>query len=752
MVNGKEQTAVKYSDAERNLKNTESSEEEFEEEREQLFNQKNSLKGRLIKWFVFVALIIPIVAGTLTISLYYKGHTEISNQNLSNTASFFNSFISYNIIERSNDIKALAKENYIAKAAKLTNTRDIVSELNKYVAYNDIYDMIMVFDRAGRLRNINDISGQGKKINSQALVGLNQSTWQWSTLPGDNEATIEWFNSCIKPDREKAYITKEIRQNKTFQNLKLPEYNIFFAMPIKQRGQVIGCVVSAFSMEKMAMHYKNVIASVKKGIKSFDISIMDKNGIIIWESFENNQRAFLDNLKLTNDPLYENWKSKGFKSYESEMLDKRTGKKIFASIQTIEEFNWAVISKADKSEVQKSSINIFLISIITTLLLMILTAFLIYKYTKKITMPIQSSAVAIEKIGYGDLRVQVEVESQDELGKLQFFINEMANHLRTLVRALTGSRSVSTTYSHQAAKRVKDILRSNQEQAALLEEASAAVEELSASTQSILEASQKQLKGAETNSKAMDDLQDSFIKSADIQRQITKEASQTMEQARSGGDAVQILVVSMEEIFETSQKILGIIDVINDIADQTDLLALNASIEAARAGEHGKGFAVVAHEISELAERSSTSAKEISRLLRTANQKVEDGTEKVRGTREIFSKIINSMESLTKDIKIVREFDTVQSGAVNETAQRARNVALLAKEIADATRLQNQSAEEITDDMSRANEITSDNVEQIEKLDSLLKELESLMEEGLKLVHQFKLPSKSEEDENNLLQ
>ena len=711
-----------------------------------LFEQKKSLRFRLVSWFLLVALMIPAISGTLTLFLYSRVvDTEIT-QKFANTAQGFKDYISNNMAERYTDIQLLAKEYFILRGVDETNSKTVIDELNNYVTHKNIYSNIMIFDEYGRLKNINTKSSNEETTKANRLIGTSQSLWKTVIIAGDKDSDIDWFTRCIEKDRKAPYYTKSIRQNKSLLDLELPSVNILFAMPVKKRGAVAGCVVAAVPIDNLEPVLLKNIKSIRKDIKTLELSLVDKDGLIIWESFQGNNRAFADNLRLSNDPLYHEWKDRNFSSLVAEMMDRRLEKKVLASISTesglgsFSGLGWAVIARAENSEVHKSSVFTIVLSLGVTFILLIINSILIYLFTKKITLPIQTSATAIEKIGYGDLTREIQVFGQDELGKLQFFINETTRHLRILVGALTGSRTASTSYTHEAAERVKEILRSNQEQAALLEEASAAVEELSASTQSILEASQQQLRGAETNSKAMDDLQDSFAKSDEIQRQISKETTQTMDHARSGGEAVQLLVHSMEEIFETSQRILGIIDVINDIADQTDLLALNASIEAARAGEHGKGFAVVAHEISELAERSSASAKEISRLLRTANQKVEVGTEKVRGTREIFNKIIASMEILAKDIKVVREFDALQSSAVNETAQRARKVAVLAREISDATRLQNQSAEEITEDMSRANEITSDNVDQIEKLETQLKELESMMEEGLKLVHKFKLP------------
>lgn len=124
-------------------------------------------------------------------------------------------------------------------------------------------------------------------------------------------------------------------------------------------------------------------------------------------------------------------------------------------------------------------------------------------------------------------------------------------------------------------------------------------------------------------------------------------AQVAQEKARIGESEVQKLTASMQDITASSKKIEEIITVIDDIAFQTNLLALNASVEAARAGEHGKGFAVVAEAVRGLAQRSATSAKEISNLINDSVEKIESGHEVVRSSADSLKEIVLTIEKLS---------------------------------------------------------------------------------------------------------
>lgn len=146
-------------------------------------------------------------------------------------------------------------------------------------------------------------------------------------------------------------------------------------------------------------------------------------------------------------------------------------------------------------------------------------------------------------------------------------------------------------------------------------------------------------------------------------------ALKTQNNVEQGNTSMQEAIQAMHEINEVSEKITGIVGLIDSIAFQTNLLALNAAVEAARAGEHGRGFAVVAGEVRSLAQKSAEAAKDIKSLIETTASKISQGTEKVQRTGESLEEIIGQVHQMSENISSIAENAQSQSAQIDEVNQ-----------------------------------------------------------------------------------
>ncbi|WP_303851639.1 methyl-accepting chemotaxis protein [Seleniivibrio woodruffii] len=269
--------------------------------------------------------------------------------------------------------------------------------------------------------------------------------------------------------------------------------------------------------------------------------------------------------------------------------------------------------------------------------------------------------------GEGDLTKKLPVTSGDEVGELAKHFNQFINKLRDIINTVKqNSDSIASGNSELSATSEK-LAQNFHEQTLQLSAVASATEEMSTSASEVVRSVQDVTDKAEQAN--------SFIHDG---REMLLEAVSSVISIK---DEVENLGKTIGQLSNSSEEIGNILNVINDIADQTNLLALNAAIEAARAGEHGRGFAVVADEVRKLAERSQKAIKEIETIIlnlqkessvasdnmKAASKKVENGVVVIRDTESMFENIVSSVNTITE---ASRHIET----AVSEQVQAIHNI------------------------------------------------------------------------------
>ncbi|MEI7251775.1 methyl-accepting chemotaxis protein [Pectobacterium versatile] len=291
--------------------------------------------------------------------------------------------------------------------------------------------------------------------------------------------------------------------------------------------------------------------------------------------------------------------------------------------------------------------------------------------TRSVTAPLSIALSSALRIGEGDLRGTIAVDSRDEFGQLLEAMRDMQSSLtKTVITVRDNAESVATA-SIQIAQGNADLSSRTEEQASALEETSSTMTQLGMTVKN----------------------------NADNARQADQLAKNASTVAQQGGQVVDDVVATMKAIDESSRSIADIINVIDSIAFQTNILALNAAVEAARAGEQGRGFAVVAGEVRSLAQRSAEAAKEIKTLITTSVERVEQGSDLANKAGETMQQVVVAIRQLTDTVAEISSASAEQSTgvdqvgiAVNQMDQTTQqNAALVEESAAAALSLQYQA-------------------------------------------------------------
>ncbi len=255
-----------------------------------------------------------------------------------------------------------------------------------------------------------------------------------------------------------------------------------------------------------------------------------------------------------------------------------------------------------------------------------------------------------------------------------------------------------------------------QTQAALVEQSASAMTELAAAVDMVSSEITEQTLSIEKIEESMGKLNELIINVSDKSKAIMLESQSSISQGKEAGEISDNAFQEMKKIYDSTEKIKNITTLISEIADQTNLLALNASIESARAGDAGRGFAVVADEISKLADSSTDSAKEISKLILETGRRIES-------TYEMFNKLNNHISNINITLEKSHSLSNEMSFNTDSQQESSNNVTLsvqkvtdVSKKIAIAMKEQLISTNELSAAFDTINEITQYNAATSEEI------------------------------------
>ena len=334
-----------------------------------------------------------------------------------------------------------------------------------------------------------------------------------------------------------------------------------------------------------------------------------------------------------------------------------------------------------------------------------------------VVQPLTASAEMAAEIAANNLAVtDLAVSSEDELGQAGAALNRMKNNLRTIIQSIAGTAEHLASASEEISSTASQQAQGAETQKDQATQVATAMQEMSST---VMQVSDNSNKAAEASRRA-----------AETARHGGAIVDKTLAKMRTIAESVSGTAKKMEELGKSSDQIGRIIGVIDDIADQTNLLALNAAIEAARAGEQGRGFAVVADEVRKLAERTTSATKEIAQMIKNIQNETRVA--------------VTAMEEGTKQVE-QGVTSTAQAGdALKEIIQMAEEVGEMITHIATAATEQSAASEEVTQNMEQIAKLVKESAMGAQQSAKACQDLSGLAFDLQKMVGNFKLdPSDS---------
>lgn len=293
--------------------------------------------------------------------------------------------------------------------------------------------------------------------------------------------------------------------------------------------------------------------------------------------------------------------------------------------------------------------------------------------TRSITRPLDEAVRMARSVAGGDLSGEVAVRSRDELGELMRSLNDMSARLRRIVREVRSGTDAIADAAGEIAQGNMDLSLRTEQQAGALEETASTMEELTATV----------------------------VQNAGHAQSAREQAQDASRVVVDSGRVVAQVVRTMGDIDASSRRIGEITAVIDAIAFQTNILALNASVEAARAGEQGRGFAVVAGEVRTLAQRAAAAAGDIKRLIDASRASVEGGARLAQDAGATMDKVVASVAEVAARVSDIAGASAEQGSGLNQVNQAVlqmdtvtqQNAALVEQAAAASQALRERSAQ-----------------------------------------------------------
>ena len=606
-------------------------------------------------------LVIQLYTGKISKELSYKVLEESSLKEAQNVKFGIEKHL-YNVMGLKINIENLYKLGI--------RNRDSYKQLTSVFFENlpdDINGLSIAFEP-------NAIDNDEAYINDLNYKAANGRFNYYISKNGEAYLSIDTFNVdyYTEPKRTGEIYVSGVYNSTINTNTKL----FTLCIPIKPDNKFIGVIYVDIFVDS--------ITSLLKGISLFEdttASLYDQNGLVVYDTFDTNtimKKVYDVYPHYTKFNVLEDIKAGKFK-----IIDAHSGISgenltyAFAPIEVAKGIYWG-LEIASSRDVILRDVNILRnISIVILLLIIAVFALLIPSIVgKKVSSIINALSKDILAMAEGDLTREIPKNfnnRRDEWGDIARGWDKAMNNFNKVINTVKNSAEQVSTAANEVLVGNNDLSQRTESQASSLEETAASMNQMASAI--------KESAGNVSTSTIM--------------------VSDAKEYLNKAGEIVEDSVSKMDDVYEASNKIMDITKLIENIAFQTNILALNASVEVARAGEQGRGFAVVASEVRNLAQNTQESVKNITSLITDSNEKIHLAAKSVKESKDIFVEISEKMDNasnLMEKINIAAQeqekgIEQINAAINNMDSAVQKNAALVTEATSASESLLNEANE-----------------------------------------------------------
>jgi methyl-accepting chemotaxis protein len=465
--------------------------------------------------------------------------------------------------------------------------------------------------------------------------------------------------------------------------------------PIVEKGTVIGILFIGYEFTEGLKTLEKEINKMKMGENGYFYAMNTK-------SLSYDVHPTLDGKKITSE-------------LDKKILEQKNGllhvfedsKEVIASFQTFDKWNWVLVAKAYNADFQEANDalrnRLILVASLMTIVMLVVIWVAIHKI---ITQPLTNLIEKARELssGDGDLTRKLMITGNDEIAQASEQINRFIEKVHALIVDAKSISTENSSISHELSSTSIGVGKAVETSLSIVTNATEQGDKLKADMHESMSEAQKSKEGlVEANRYLHEANTTILILTSEIQHSA----------------AIEIELASkIQQLSSDAEQVKSVLTVISDIADQTNLLALNAAIEAARAGEHGRGFAVVADEVRKLAERTQSSLAQINATINVIVQSIMDSSEQMSQNSKRVESLANTASGVESKIN---DMFTIMNKATQDSDLTIENYLKTAKDI-----------EVMIQDVSKVNELSRQNARSVEEIAGAAEHL-SRMTENLNL-------------------